>query len=146
MAKHLAQKHQLTHFDLDTIAWLPTEPPSRAPLDSCRQQLEAFTHANKDWVIEGCYADLLALLAGHANEMVFLNIPVQQCVDNAKARPWEPHKYPSKAAQDENLEMLIAWISEYPHRDDELSFAAHQKLFDMFDGHKHMLTENQPFE
>lgn len=56
-------------------------------------------------------------------------------------RPWEPHKYPSKEAQDANLEMLIGWIAEYETRTDTFSLAAHRALFDRFTGDKIELTK-----
>jgi hypothetical protein len=36
-----------------------------------------------------------------------------ESVANAFSRPWEPHKYLSKEAQDANLEMLMGWIRAY---------------------------------
>ena len=33
-------------------------------------------------------------------------------IPSLAARPWEPHKYPSKEAQDANLALLIGWIRE----------------------------------
>ncbi len=98
--------------------------------------IDTFIGKNAAWVIEGCYADLLALLVDAADELVFLNIPIAQCVANARNRPWEPHKYPSREAQDANLEMLVSWIGDYQLRQDELSYIAHRRLFDLFKGHK----------
>ena len=87
-------------------------------------------------VIEGCYSDLLELLLTEASEVVFMNLPIEQCVENAKNRPWEPHKYTTKAAQDENLGMLIDWIKAYHNRDDVFSLAAHQSVYSAFTGKK----------
>lgn len=56
---------------------------------------------------------------------------------------WEPHKYPSKASQDANLEMLIGWIREYETRSDVFSLAAHHALFDGFAGDKRELTSRE---
>jgi len=136
LAKHLARTEHLAHLDLDTLAWLPGSPPERAPIEVSAKNLSAFTRRESAWVIEGCYADLLELLVTEATEMIFMNLSVEQCVENAKSRPWEPHKYPSKAAQDENLGMLIDWIKAYQMRKDEFSFKAHQALFQAFDGKK----------
>ncbi|MDQ7048411.1 MAG: hypothetical protein Q9M92_02285 [Enterobacterales bacterium] len=105
--------------------------------------MKPFCTKNKRWVIEGCYADLLALLNDKANKMLFINSSVQDCIDNCNSRPWEPHKYKSKQAQDANLELLINWIKDYEIRDDEFSKRSHQKLFNAFQGTKHQLTSNQ---
>ena len=100
IAKRLAQTHSLEHFDLDSIAWLPGQPPVRAPLDDSNSTLLSFIEQHDHWVIEGCYADLMELLFDVASEMIFMNLTAPQCIANATSRPWEPHKYESKAAQD----------------------------------------------
>jgi cytidylate kinase len=120
LAARLAARDRIAHLDLDTLAWLPRTPPA--------------------WVVEGCYADLLACVAPQATTLVFLNPGVDACIEHARQRPWEPHKYNSKAAQDANLEMLIAWIRGYDARTDELSLSAHRTLFEGFAGEKIELT------
>lgn len=146
LAKALAAKHAIAHLDLDTIAWQPAastnEPPQRMAIADSKLAIDEFVDTNQDWVIEGCYADLLTLVTAVADEMIFLNLPVTACIENAKNRPWEPHKYESKAAQDANLDMLIEWIAQYEHRTDHFSKAAHQMLFDQFTGKKVMFESN----
>ncbi len=143
MAKEFALKNHLAHLDLDTVAWLPTEPPERLSISASSKLINDFLLTNERWVIEGCYGDLLALVTQQANEIVFLNLPVSACVDNAKNRPWEPHKYESKLAQDANLAMLIDWISQYTTRTDTFSKVAHEKLFNDFQGKKTMYVSNK---
>ncbi|MBL9016601.1 MAG: shikimate kinase [Myxococcales bacterium] len=140
LAARLAQRDGLAHLDLDPLAWLPTTPPSRRPIAQSAREIEAFIAAHPAWVIEGCYADLLDLVTAHATRLVFLNPGVEACIANARARPWEPHKYASKEAQDRNLDMLIGWIRGYETRSDELSLSAHRRLFDAFPGDKLELT------
>ena len=140
LAAKLAAERDLRHIDLDTVAWLPTDPPQRLPLTEAQQKLQSLTDGN-EWVAEGCYADLIALLIPDATEIIFLDLPVARCQVHARARPWEPHKYPSKEAQDANLEMLLEWIAEYPTREGELGRAAHLALFDAFTGKKQRLAE-----
>ena len=144
LAKSLSVSHGLTHFDLDAIAWLDTDPPQRTPILDSARQINQFMAAHDRWVIEGCYADLLEIANDNATDVIFLNLSVEDCIANARRRPWEPHKYPSKAAQDANLEMLIGWISRYPTREDTCSLQAHQALFDSFHGAKTMKTINPP--
>jgi adenylate kinase family enzyme len=136
LAQRLVHATGSALLDLDTLAWNPTLPPMRRELRESTQQIAAFMDANPDWVIEGCYADLLAVLARRCTELLFLNPGTQACIENARARPWEPHKYPSHEAQDANLEMLIGWIADYETRRDEFSLQAHRALFDAFPGTK----------
>ena len=140
LATRLAREHGLAHLDLDTLAWAATTPPTRAALADSVAPLEAFVAAHAGWVIEGCYADLLAVAAGRATVLVFLDPGVDACLANCRARPWEPHKYPSHAAQDANLPMLLAWVRAYETRGDEFSRAAHRALFDGFAGDKRKLV------
>tara|TARA_R100000900_G_scaffold62550_1_gene50129 strand:- start:105189 stop:105734 length:546 start_codon:yes stop_codon:yes gene_type:complete len=142
LAGRLCREHGLAHLDLDPLAWLPTEPPQRRPLEDCDATLEQFLAAHTGWVIEGCYADLLARVVPYATQAIFLNLPVAACQDNARRRPWEPHKYPSREAQDANLPMLLAWIADYTQRDDVLSLRAHRALFEAFAGRKREITDN----
>ncbi len=143
LAKSLADSDDLAHFDLDTIAWLPTDPPQRMPVAESAEQISRFLSENSDWVVEGCYTDLIEITSRYATEMIFLNLSVDDCIENAKNRPWEPHKYPSKELQDENLEMLLDWIRAYPTREDVCSLNAHQQLYDNFEGIKSMLNANE---
>jgi len=143
LAKELAASEKLAHLDLDTLAWLPGIPPERAPLEVSKQRIQEFTQSYDNWAIEGCYTDLLEIVSAEATEIIFLNLTVAQCIENAKNRPWEPHKYESKAAQDENLAMLIAWIEAYPERDDVFSYRSHMRLYENFLGKKTMYTSNE---
>ncbi len=143
LAKGLAATNKLAHLDLDTIAWQATQPPERLALFESSKTINHFFKDHSGWVIEGCYADLLALVISTADEVIFLNLPVPLCIANAKNRPWEPHKYESKAAQDANLAMLIEWISQYTSRSDTFSKIAHEKLFNEFKGKKVMYVSNE---
>lgn len=143
LAKRLQHADGLAHLDLDTLAWLPTVPPQRKPLHESAAQIAEFIRGHAGWVIEGCYSDLLAMALPSATDMIYMNLPVEQCVENARNRPWEPHKYESKEAQDSNLEMLIDWIRQYATRADTFSEAAHQRLYEQFTGNKRMITANE---
>jgi len=143
LALRLARTHGLPHLDLDTLAWQPTTPPERRPLDESTREIDSFLEGKDRWVIEGCYADLLAVPLPRCTRLLFLNPGVDACVANAHARPWEPHKYESKGAQDANLQMLIGWIREYDTRDDVFGLRAHRALFEGFTGDKLELTSRE---
>ena len=141
LAKHLTQAYALAHLDLDTLAWLPSTPPQRRPLSDSLRDMRAFTDTNDTWVIEGCYADLIEPVLPLATKVIFLNMDTQTCVQNARKRPFEPHKYDSKDAQDANLPMLIDWIRAYDSRTDTFSRAAHMHLYDAYTGNREMHTQ-----
>ena len=143
LAARLARAGACPHLDLDTLAWLPVQPPQRRPIADSARDIAAFVDANEHWVIEGCYADLLELALPRCTQLVFLNPGIAACIANARSRPWEPHKYASKEAQDRNLDMLIGWIRDYETRRDEFSLPAHRALFDGFAGDKRELTSRE---
>ncbi|MGR6871574.1 AAA family ATPase [Pseudomonas sp. HK3] len=146
LAQHLSTTHNLAHLDLDTLAWQDTQPPSRNPIELSKSLMNDFMANNSTWVIEGCYSDLIELTLDQCSEMYFMNLSVEDCIENAKKRPWEPHKYASKAAQDANLPMLLDWIKQYQQRDDTFSLSAHKTLFNDFRGCKHLYKHKPVFE
>lgn len=143
LARRLARGGGLAHLDLDTLAWEQVNPPRRRPVADSAREVTFFMGANDHWVIEGCYADLLQTPLPHCTRLLFLNPGTEACIANARVRPWEPHKYPSKEAQDANLAMLIGWIRDYETRNDTFSLAGHRALFDSFGGDKIELTSSE---
>lgn len=143
LAKELRERDGLAHLDLDTVAWKPVSPPERMPISESKDAIDGFLRENRQWVIEGCYSDLLEIAIPASSEIIYLNLPIDICISNAKSRPWEPHKYVSKEAQDKNLDMLIDWIAQYPKRHDTFSKSAHTTLFEKYEGKKTMYTKNE---
>ena len=144
LARATAEKLSCSHLDLDTVAWDEgCESPTRKPLIDSETEIGLFLANDPNWVIEGCYSDLLALVLPHSTEIVFLNPGIETCIRNSRNRPWEPHKYDSPEAQNTKLEPLIAWIEHYEERADEFSLLAHRRLFDTYQGKKREYTSNQ---
>lgn len=147
LAGRLAKRFTIAHLDVDTLAWLPQGSPEeeiqRAPLSGSMAGINAFMHTQQNWLIEGCYSDLLEQVLPVASHLVFMDLPITTCIENANNRPWEPHKYASPEAQDAQLDLCINWIGQYEIRQDSFSHSAHQRLFATFLGPKVRLTENQ---
>ena len=136
LAKEYSLKYDIPLLDLDIFAWESTNPPTRKPLNISKNEILQFTDENKNWVIEGCYSDLIRLVISSTSELIFLNPGVEVCIENCKTRPWEPHKYESEQKQNNNLKMLLNWVKEYPTRKDDFSLISHQNLFKSFSGNK----------
>lgn len=147
LAKKVSSESKLAHLDLDTIAWEESVTPKRMKIEESKIMIEEFINSSKEgWVIEGCYSDLINLVLDESSEIIFMNLPIELCISNARNRPWEPHKYKSKEAQDENLEMLIGWISDYDKRDDTFSKLAHEEIFTNYNKKKTMIVSNSEVE
>jgi adenylate kinase family enzyme len=136
LARQLATEHGLAHLDLDSIVWEPGKIAVQRPVDAIEASLAAFVSGHASWVIEGCYGELVQAASVHCTELVFLNPGLETCLEHNRARPWEPHKYASKAAQDQMLESLQAWVADYYARQDQWSYHAHRGIFDSFTGRK----------
>ena len=143
LAKEYSEQYSLPHLDLDSLAWKDSSPPVRRSLEDSFRDINQFVKQHDSWVIEGCYSDLLSFITQHSSQIIFINPGVDTCIENCKNRPWEPHKYESKQAQDDNLNMLIKWIKQYDQREDEFSLYAHRKLFDQFNGNKVEFNSNK---
>lgn len=134
MARQLVGEKNVALLALDAIAW--QRETIRKPLDESIRELLTFIHAHQQWVIEGCYADLIAPALPYCTELRFLNPGTATCIANCRNRPWEPDKFTSVQAQQAMLEPLIAWVRQYDTRDDEFGLKRHRTLFDAFTGHK----------
>jgi len=135
-ARALAGLHALEHLDLDTIVWEPGQVAVQRPADVIATALQAFIADHRQWVIEGCYGELVQAAAAHCDELVFLNPGVEACLANNARRPWEPRKYASREQQDAMLGNLQAWVADYCHRNDAWSYRHHRCIFDAHPGAK----------
>ncbi len=144
LAQEKSKRLICAHLDLDSVAWSTDQnTPTRRTLEDSKKLIAPFLANNKNWIIEGCYSDLLELVVSHCTEIIFLNPGIDICIANCKKRPWEPHKYRSPQEQDANLDMLLTWVQHYPERTDEFSLQAHRKIFDSYTGTKQEYLSNE---
>jgi adenylate kinase family enzyme len=141
LAKRIASRRGAAVLDLDTIAWVPGRIAVSRPVEEAIADVRAFCGSHQDWVIEGCYANLIAASLTFDPVLVLLDPGLEQCVANCKARPWEPHKYASEEEQGAKLPFLLSWVAEYYARDGDMSCAGHEALFRGYPGAKHRLRQ-----
>jgi len=139
LARRASQKFAAPCLDLDTVAWEPGEIAVAREAAAACADVTDFCAAHQSWVIEGCYASLIAAALPFRPRLIFLHPGVEQCLANCRARPWEPHKYASREKQDEHLNFLLDWVRAYDTRDDDTSLTAHRALFDGYSGPKREL-------
>ena len=143
LARKLAAREPALRLSLDAVAF--AEGARRLPLDDSIAAVERFIAANPSWIIEGCYGDIIEPVLHLCDELIFLNPGVETCVAHCRARPWEPEKFPSRQAQDDNLENLIAWVRDYDSRDDEYGLARHRALYQSFRGRKREFNDPRQY-
>lgn len=139
-AKARAREHSLPHLDLDSIVWEPGRIAVMRPPDAIISDLRSFLDREQDWVIEGCYGELVEAAAPQCTQLVFLNPGLDACLRNNERRPWEPHKYGSPAEQEAMLRALQEWVAGYFTRRDSWSYEFHRRLFA---GHEGLKVEYQ---
>ena len=139
LSRQLLESEPAATLSLDALAF--AADADRRPLaDSIGDALH-FVKSHDRWIVEGCYADIVEPLLGHADTLVSLNPGVEACVRHCQARPWEPDKYATRAAQDAKLASLIAWVRDYDTRSDEYDLQRHRALFEAFAGRKVEVTD-----
>jgi adenylate kinase family enzyme len=139
LARWFAERTGAVLLDLDTVAWVPGQIAVARAADEAENQVRAFCSGHDDWVVEGCYANLVNVALAFSPRLLFLNPGEEQCVANCRARPWEQHKYESKDDQDARLPFLLVWVAEYYRRTGEMSLAGHISCFAGYVGPKHEL-------
>lgn len=144
LAQAIAQATGCRVLDLDTIAWEAGADAVLRPVEDAQADVRRFCRLESDWVIEGCYANLVAAALMFRPKLVFLNPGVDVCRANCRSRPWEPHKFASAQDQEANLQPLLAWLAEYDTREGDLSLHAHRACFDGYVGDKLELTSRPP--
>lgn len=140
LARQLMQGRAIARLPLDEVAFAEGSS-ERLLLQDSIAAVQAFIDPQPEWIIEGCYAGILEPVAAQCETLIFLNPGMDACVAHCRARPWEPEKFPTAAAQADHLANLIEWVRAYPTRDDEYGLARHRTLYDVFSGHKCELTD-----
>jgi adenylate kinase family enzyme len=139
LASEAQKRHQVDLLSLDDVAF--STGALRRPVEESIAEVKRFIDKSYDWIIEGCYADIVAGVLDYCEELVFLNPGVDKCLVHCRARPWEPGKFSSQEEQNENLANLLEWVRQYETRSDEFGLARHRSLFESFKGPKFELTD-----
>ncbi|HBQ98991.1 MULTISPECIES: hypothetical protein [unclassified Roseofilum] len=143
MARRLISDRPIPRLSLDEIAWNPG--PERKPLNESITLLLSFIQDNQQWVIEGCYADIIEAALPYCTELRFLNPGIATCIDRCYQRPWEPEKFASPQEQQAMLQVLVDWVKEYETRSDEYGLSRHRALYDQFCGEKQEFTHIEQY-
>ena len=127
-------------LDLDTIVWEPGQPGIMRDGALALRDLHTFCESSDNWIVEGCYGNLIEATFAYRPELIFLDPGLQRCLSNCRSRPWETHKYASREEQDTKLPFLLQWVADYYTREGDMSLAGHEALFRRYDGPKRLLA------
>jgi adenylate kinase family enzyme len=144
MARRIIGNADIPRLSLDEITW--EQGTKRKPLAESLVLLHEFLGAKEQWVVEGCYGDLIEAALPHCTELRFLNPGIGTCVAHCYRRPWETSKFSSAEQQNAMLGRLIQWVKEYETRNDEYGLKRHRQIFDNFPGTKREYTSTASYE
>jgi adenylate kinase family enzyme len=134
LAARVAAETGRRSVDLDPFAFTE-EMGVRRPLAESVEAVRA-EMGDASCVVEGVYADLVAGVMTREDQLIWLDMSLETCREHCMSRPWEPHKWPSKEAQDAHLEFLLGWIAEYERGEGPMRRPAHAELFAAHPGPK----------
>jgi len=143
MARRVVGDRDIPRLSLDQIAW--DDGPKRKPPEVSLGMLRDFIQDNEQWIIEGCYSDLVEAALPYCTELRFLNPGIEVCVAHCLRRPWEPEKFSSPEDQGAMLTHLVQWVREYETRDDDYGLKRHRDVFDRFQGRKREYTSVESY-
>jgi adenylate kinase family enzyme len=141
LARRLSAGQINAILDLDTIVWEPGQVGVLRDGNRVVRDLHTFCESSDNWIVEGCYGNLIEATFAYRPELIFLDPGLQRCLSNCRSRPWETHKYASREEQDTKLPFLLQWVADYYTREGDMSLAGHEALFQRYDGPKRWLAE-----
>jgi len=143
MARRIIDNRPIPRLSLDQIAW--DEGPKRKSLEVSLRLLQEFIQRNEEWIIEGCYSDLIEAALPYCTELRFLNPGIEVCIAHCRRRPWEPEKFSSSEDQAAMLAQLLDWVREYETREDDYGLKRHRQIFGRFSGPKREYTSIEDY-
>ncbi len=129
LARQLAELSGIPTIHLDDLRWTPGQygkaRDNQVVMDDVARAAEADA-----WLMEGVFGWLAKVAMPRATQLVWLDLPEDDCLANVRARGIQG----GGSAAD--FEALLTWVGEYRLRNNSSCFAAHLKLFEAFDGTK----------
>jgi len=124
LATRLSSMLRIPVHDLDRYHW---EDNSYARARPAEEAISLTKKAAEQdcWIIEGVYGWMAEQAAPRASFLVWLDIPVGDCLQNLLARgPGE--------GTPENFNALLNWAADYPTRATSSSYSGHKRIFSHF--------------
>lgn len=129
LAKSLSQSFTVEHYDLDDYFW------------KCNKFKKSYSHKRiltnvknlalkESWVIEGVYSHLVEPILHRADIFVWIDLPLQVCINNLISRDVNP------------TDLQLSRTQGYFERTTGSSRASHQLLWDSFTGSKYKINDS----
>ena len=129
LIQQLGARLGLPSIHLDDLRWEPGQY-GKARDNQLVMDEVARAAAADAWLMEGVYGWLAKVAMPRATQLIWLDLPEDECLANVRARGIQG----GGSAAD--FEALLTWVGEYRLRDNSSCFAAHLRLFEAFEGTK----------
>jgi cytidylate kinase len=129
LAERLASMQGIKAIDLDSIHWEPGGYNIARDKDIAVKLVRKAAE-EEAWVIEGVYGWLIREAIPRANLLIWLDVPVSECLANLRQRGLR------RGGDTASFEGLLTWTADYPNRHTSSSFVGHEALFTGFQGQK----------
>ncbi|AKR55583.1 ATPase AAA [Youhaiella tibetensis] len=133
LARALGQKLGLPIIHLDDLRWEPGQYGVARDNQVVANEVREASLRDENWIMEGVYGWLAGVAMPRATQLIWLDLPEEECLANVRERGVQG------GGSDEGFAELLVWISEYRLRRNSSCHAAHLQLFEDFPGSKAML-------
>lgn len=133
LARELAGILRRPAIHLDDLRWIPGQYGIARDNELVFNDLIELGKTDS-WLMEGVYGWLARAVLHRATSLIWIDLPVDDCVANITARGIQG------GGSEENFQELIEWVRQYRGRENSsTSYASHKKLFDEYGGTKMLL-------
>lgn len=129
LAGHLSALSGIPTIHLDDLRWTPGQY-GKARDNQVVMDEVARAAAAEAWLMEGVFGWLAKVALPRATQLVWLDLPEDECLANVRARGIQG------GGSEADFAALLTWIGEYRLRNNSSCFAAHLQLFEAFEGAK----------
>jgi hypothetical protein len=136
LSRELGERLKIAPIDLDAVHWEPGGV--QVPRDNEVARAIVRQIASHDiWIMEGVYGWLAQEILSRATALIWLDMPMEDCLDNLRSRG------PNPGSDEKSFAALLAWTAAYQERQTSSSSMGHGRLFTAFRGWKRRTCSRQ---
>jgi adenylate kinase family enzyme len=136
LSRKLGERLKIAPIDLDTVHWEPGGFQVARHKDVAKARVRQI--ASQDiWIMEGVYGWLAQEILSRATALIWLDMPLEECLDNLRRRG------PNSGSDEKSFAALMAWAAAYQERQTSSSSMGHGRLFAAFGGWKRRICSRE---
>jgi adenylate kinase family enzyme len=136
LAQRIAEEFRLLAVDLDAVFWERSDYSVKRDPTQVHELVLGSIRGDR-WVLEGVYGDLAAIAVPRTTNLIWLDLPWQECLGALRARGKRPE------ATEQSHAALLSWAESYWTRRTPSSYQGHHSLYEAFAGPKLRLCSRQ---